>query len=153
MTMAENNENQKNTEDAISAARTAIVHIYDELLPEAQIRHGLRDSIRHQLDTAMNRMDAASNALMEFGFDWHNAADDATELESAVAVLEEQVDATEFGLLAQSLLHELRGRMMTDSPERVVWWMEHALVTVLDAPTPDDEADANKLLTAATWGN
>ena len=140
------------TEQAISDARTAVVNIFDEDLPEVSASFDTRDSIQDRLILAMKKMDLASDTLRELSWAYDRVTDEVAELKAENELLTEQVDATEFGLLAQSLLHELRGRMMTDSPEQVVWWIEHALVTVLAAPTPDDTTDANRLLTAATWG-
>ena len=154
--MADNSKYQRDTEDAISAARTAVVFIYDELLPDAVTRgigFKLHDTINSELSKAMERLDEASDALVEFGFQWHSAMDDVEALADDLGQLQDRINATEFNVLADRLLYELRGRMMTDSPERCVAWMERALETIMDTPTPDDADDAHKLLTAAAWRN
>ena len=154
--MADNSKYQRDTEDAISAARTAVVFIYDELIPDAAARgigFKLHDSIEDELKKAMETLDKASDALVQFGFKWHSAMDDVEELTDELATMTDRINATEFNVLADHLLHELRGRMMTDSPERCVAWMEHALETIMNTPTPDDADDAHKLLTAAAWRN
>ena len=140
-------------EQAISDARTAIVNAYDEDLPDITAAAETRRSLTTRLRLAIEKLDQATVSLEEFGYEFLDVEDKRDELRDELQYQEKRADSTEFGILAESLLRELQGRMMTDSPERVVWWMENALETILAAPTPDDEKDANTLLTAATWRN
>ena len=140
-------------EQAISDARTAIVNAYDEDLPDITAAAETHNSLKTRLRLAIEKLDQATVSLEEFGYEFLDVEDKRDELRDELQYQEKRADSTEFGILAESLLRELQGRMMTDSPERVVWWMENALETILAAPTPDDEKDANTLLTAATWRN
>ena len=54
-----------------------------------------------------------------------------------------------FANLATELLHELRGRMMTDSPEQCAWWVEAALLSVATFDTAEDIDTAQTAINGA----
>ncbi len=140
---------QDQTEDNISEARELFCAIYDEDMPD--ITDAVtRQSVQKRTDQGMHMLDDASDRLQELGFAFHNILDKRDELAEENEALITQVAAVSFVRLAEDLLHELRGRMMTDDPTTVVRWVEAALTEVLRHDTPEDEDDAAAIVYGAT---
>lgn len=149
--MSDRKTMQERTEEAISDARGLFSAMYDEDAPD--ITDSLtRNSVTERTVEGMHRLDTASAVLQEFGFAFHDLLDKRGELKEEVEALEAQVEATSFLHLADELLNELQGRMMTDTPGRIVTWIEAVLKDVSTSNTPEDEGEATVLIFEAMKG-
>jgi len=142
---------QDQTEELISDARGLFSAMYDEDAPD--ISDSLtRNSVTERTVEGMHRLDTASDRLREFGFAFHTMMDKRDELTDEVARLETQVEAASFINLAEGLLFELRGKVMTDQPKNVVWWIEAALADIAGRDAPEDQGEATVMIFEAMKG-
>lgn len=136
------------TEEAISDTRGLFAALYDEDLPNLHGTFEDRDAAKDRLTKGMELLDRASDDLLKLNNQRYELEQDLYEEELESSKLKDQVEGMDIALLTSNLLHELKGRLMTDTPERTLEWITEAL-RELSGHEGDDADDVAKATTTA----
>ena len=134
----------RDLEDQVGNARGVFANILDEDVPDIT-DVVVRRAIRDRANVGMGLLDAASTSLQGF-------VDHADDVAMEVDQMQEDLDRAGEGsatTFAQTMLHELNGRLLTDDPNGVMVWILAVLREVGDGPSSRVHGDAVQMVNEA----
>ena len=139
---------QAKVEEALEDARGIFSIIDYEVAPEIADPE-TRKELREHCRIGMNRVDDAINATSDSGGKYEDLHFKYQEERDECARLESQVAQIGFATVATDLLCELDGRLLTDTRESAMAWLQAALLRLSEDGTTDDYDHAQTAITDA----
>jgi len=139
---------QEKVEEALEDARGIFATIDYEVANEIADPE-MREELRDRCGVGMQRVDDAINAASDSGAKYEDLYIQYREERDECARLETQVAQIGFATVATDLLCELDGRLLTDTYESAMAWLQAALLRLSEDGTTDDYDRAQRVITDA----